>query len=159
MIIRHAMVMKMMLNDYVMISYPCCCQFIWVPALISCWVMVYSLWFNSLCVDRLWTYKSETVEDTGRGHTGGSSYGGYSGDSGGGYTARDGTGGCIVYTADGSCTGGGYTGDGLYVGYSGKGENYCGSYRGYDKSGDGDKQVVYRKCDVQKNFHDICKAF
>ncbi len=38
-----------MLNGYGMIFCTCCCDFIWVLALVDLWVMVYSLWFQSLC--------------------------------------------------------------------------------------------------------------
>ncbi len=130
-----------MMNGYGMIFYPWCCEFIWVLALLGCWVMVYSLWFKSLCLDALWTYKKETVEDTGREHTGESSYGGYSGGSGGGYTAGDGTDGCVYTRADGLSSER-YSGDGDGQGYSGDGKSDGGSSRRDDKTGGGDYQSV-----------------
>ncbi len=115
----YAMVMRMLLNGYGMMIYPSCCVFIWIPVIMGCWFMVYSLCFKSVCVDALWKYKSETVEDTGPGgaYSGESSYGRYSGCSGGGYTAGDGSGGCVYTGDDGSCSAGRYSGDGSYVGY------------------------------------------
>ncbi len=148
-----AMVMKMMLNGYGII-YVCCCDFIWVPVLVVCCFLVYSLPVMSLCVDKSWTYKRGKVEDTGGGHSDGTSYGGYSGDSSERYIAGGRTGGC-VYRGDSLGSGSGYSDDGLYVGYSGKGDGYCG-YRGYDKRVGGHKQVVqtvvYSNLVMQKEY-------
>ncbi len=131
MIIMQAMVMKMMLDGYGINFYVCCCDFIWIPVLMVCWFMVYSLSIKSLCMDKSWTYKREKVEDTGGGHRDKSSYGGCSGGSSERYTAGGDTDACAY--RDSAASGRGYSADGLYVRCSGKDEVHCGRYRGHDK--------------------------
>ncbi len=73
MIIMQAMVVEMLWNDNGMFFCSCCCSFIWVPVVVSWWVMAGSLCSKSVCLETLWIYQENTVEGLyrRRGYSGG----------------------------------------------------------------------------------------
>ncbi len=103
-IIMQAMVVEMLWNDYGIVFCLCCCNFIWAPVVLSWWIMVHSLCLKSVCLETLWIYKGNTVEELysrGGVYTGGAHTGGVytrEGHTGKGYSAACSLGGCGIET-------------------------------------------------------------